>query len=299
MSNYVCIDIGGTGIKYGLATEQGLFLKEGQVPTQVWEKGVSQIVTKVAQLTEIFRGEYKPEGLAVATAGIVDPHTGTILHGGINFPGYTGFKLKAELEKATGLPCTVENDVNAAGLGEYWQGDGRGVHNLCCLMIGTGIGGCLIIEGHLVSGASYSAGEVGYQRINDLGTWEETASTKALVKKVAQAKGWTEQQLNGREVLRLAKNGDPIAKAILGETIEAWAAGIANICYIVNPEKVILGGGITAEKAYLGPLLGQALQVRLIPWIYTHTQICFSRLGDRIGMLGALYNFLHNHDRAR
>ncbi len=296
MPKYVCVDIGGTIIKYGLATEQGDFLHTGQMVNEVKELGVQQIVTKVAKVVENYKQDYDQEkdifGLAVATAGIVNPETGTIIYSGASFPGYTGFKLKAALEEATGLTCTVENDVNAAGVGESWLGAGKGANSLFCLMIGTGIGGSLIIEGNLVRGASYSAGEVGYQNIGRGKPWEEICSTKALIQTVAKGKNLKNKKMNGREVFALAKKGDQIARAAVEKTVAAWAVGIANICYIVNPEMVVIGGGITAEKTYLQPLLDKALAAMLLPVVYEHTKVTFTTLGDKVGLLGALRNFL-------
>lgn len=324
MPKYVCVDMGGTAIKYGLATELGEFVHRGQIPNQIKTLGVQQIVTDIVKIVKFYQSarwnnsDGKTEqkktnyvdkdidskaseatgkdgeivGLAVATAGIVDPNRGVILYSGASFPGYSGFNLKAALEEATGLPCTVENDVNAAGLGESWLGAGKGAQSMYGLMIGTGIGGCLIINNRLVGGASYSAGEVGYQQINRKKNWEETASARALVQEVAQAKNIPLDEIDGEKVFALAKNGDKTAQKAVEKTVAAWAVGIANISYIVNPERIIIGGGITAEGAYLQPILTAKLQESLIPLVYEHTQVTFSQLGGKVGLLGALRNFL-------
>jgi predicted NBD/HSP70 family sugar kinase len=308
MPKYVCVDMGGTAIKYGLSTEQGEFIHRGQKQNQIKKLGVQQIITDIANIVKFYqsavwhnsdkKADKEPGedsdivGLAVATAGIVDPDNGTILYSGPSFPGYSGFNLKAALETATGLPCTVENDVNAAGLGESWLGAGKSAQSMYGLMIGTGIGGCLIINNRLVRGAFYSAGEVGYQHTNRKENWEETASARALVQKVAQAKNIPLDEIDGKKVFALAKNGDKAAQEAVENTVAAWAVGIANICYIVNPDMVIIGGGITAERAYLQPILTAKLQECLIPLVYEHTQVTFSQLGDKVGLLGALRNFL-------
>ena len=142
---YVCIDIGGTAVKYGLADEQGAFIAKGQTATEVQTKGALQIIRKVADIVSGYRKYHDIGGVAVSTAGIVHPKTGEILYAPDHFPGYTGIKLRDMVTEACHLPCTVENDVNAAGMGEYWLGDGRGASSLFCLTVGTGIGGCVDI----------------------------------------------------------------------------------------------------------------------------------------------------------
>lgn len=295
MSYYACFDIGGTAIKYGLADGRGQFLTTGEVPTEVQTKGVDQIVAKLQGVINEYRQRREVVGVAVATAGMVEPVSGTIACAGNNFPGYTGFPLGGAITQATGLACSVANDVNAFGLGEYWLGSGRGSVGLVCLTFGTGIGGCMLFDGKLIQGSSFSAGEVGYQRIDGESTWEEQASVSALIKKVATAKRVPVATLDGRQIFHLAKAGDKAVVPILQDMVEAWAVGIANICYILNPDRVIVGGGIMAEQAYLEPLLREALKDKLIPYVYDKTQVVFSTMGSKAILAGALYNFLQRH----
>lgn len=292
MAYFACFDIGGTSIKHGVADDTGKFFCTGQIPTEVKEKGPVQILTKIIAQVQNYQQKVKVEGIAIATAGVVNSQTGEIIYGGINFPGYAGTQIKAELERATGLPCTVENDVNAAGLGEYWQGAGQGAKSLVCLMIGTGIGGCLILNGQLVSGVSYSAGEVGYLQTNGTGTWEEIASVTALINRVAKEKHLPVEQLDGRKVFALAQNGDQVVVRAIDDMMKILALGIANICYMVNPEVVILGGGIMAQQEYIRPRLRAALQLSLLPLVYKKTRFVFAGLANNVGLTGALYYFL-------
>jgi len=290
--NYLCFDIGGTSVKFGVADEKGYLLLKGETPNVITQKGVKGVVESLASLADRYRQEYDLQGIAVSTAGVVDPEQGVILYAPKYFPGYPGTNLQELLEEHTGLPCTVENDVNAAALGEYWQGAGRGAKSLFCITVGTGIGGCAILNGQVIHGASCSAGEAGLQQIRPEGTWEEVASTSALIRNVAKAKRVSEAELDGRKIFAMAQQGDADAVEAIAKQMEDIATGIANICYILNPERIIIGGGIAAQEKYLYPILDGALRKRLLPLVYDHLTLRFALLKNDAGMIGALCNFL-------
>jgi predicted NBD/HSP70 family sugar kinase len=296
---YVCIDIGGTSIKYGVADETGNFQDTGVIATEVLEKGIQQMLQKVIQIIDHYKSTYALRGAAISTAGIVEPDTGEILYAADHFPDYTGTKLKELIEEACGLPCSVENDVNAAGLGEYWQGAGQKAASLFCLTVGTGVGGCVIIDGKLLHGASNSAGEVGYLKIGGSATLEESASVSALVRTVAAAKHIPVQQLDGRKIFRMAKSGDAIAVTAIDRMVDHLAAGIANVCYVLNPQVVIIGGGIMSQKRYLKPRIIAALQKKVLAPVFSRTRLSFARLQNEAGMTGALYHFLQQEEGRR
>jgi predicted NBD/HSP70 family sugar kinase len=290
--NYLCLDIGGTSVKYGVADEQGRLLLKGEIPNEIVQKGVKGFVESLTRLADRYRQEYDLQGIAVSTAGVVDSEQGAILYAPKYFPGYPGTNLQELLVERTGLPCTVENDVNAAALGEYWLGAGRGAKSLFCITVGTGIGGCIILNGRVIHGASCSAGEAGLQHISPEGTWEEIASTSALIRNVAKAKQVTEAELDGRKIFALAQRGDADAAAAIAKQMDDLAAGIANICYILNPERIIVGGGIAAQEKYLYPILDGALRKKLLPLVYDRLTLRFASLKNDAGMIGALCNFL-------
>ena len=293
MVTYICFDIGGTAIKYGLADPQGNFLDQGETPTEVRETGTAGMLKKIMALIEDYQTKGKSVGIAISTAGVVDPVQGKILYAADHFPGYTGTCLKDLIETRFALPCRVENDVNAAALGEYWRGAGQGAASLFCLTIGTGIGGCTVLDGRVVPGITYSAGEIGYLRAGGGScTLEEAASVRRLIADVAAAKGIPENKLDGKTIFSLAQTGDPVAIEAIDHMVTHLARGLAVVCYILNPERIIVGGGITAQQDYLRPRLEAALKKELLPFIYEQVQLEFAHLGNRAGMTGALYNFL-------
>ena len=292
MKHYMCLDIGGTAVKFGVAGESGALLHKGEIPNVITQKGVDGLVESLASVTEQYQQEYSLYGIAVSTAGVVDPEKGLILYAPKYFPGYPGTALRERLEKSCNLPCTVENDVNAAALGEYWLGAGQGAKSLFCITVGTGIGGCALLDGRVIHGAACFGGEAGLQHITPDSTWEEMASTRALIRNVAAAKGISETALDGRKIFALAQGGDEEAAAAIARQMDDLATGIANICYILNPERIIVGGGIAAQEAYLYPLLDTALRDKLFPLVYEKLTLRFAALQNDAGMLGALYNFL-------
>ena len=292
MKHYMCFDIGGTSVKFGVAGENGALLQKGEIPNVITQKGVDGLIESLASVAEQYRQEYSLRGIAVSTAGVVDPEKGVILYAPKYFPGYPGTVLRERLEKRGGLPCAVENDVNAAALGEYWLGAGQGAKSLFCITVGTGIGGCALLDGRVIHGAACFGGEAGLQHITPDSTWEEMASTRALIRNVAKAKEISEDALDGRKIFALAQDGDEDAAAAIVRQMDDLATGIANICYILNPERIIVGGGIAAQETYLYPLLDKALRGKLFPLVYKRLELRFASLKNDAGMIGALYNFL-------
>jgi predicted NBD/HSP70 family sugar kinase len=292
MPYYVCIDIGGTTIKYGLADKEGTFYDTALVPTEIGTKGVGHVIDTVTDIVKTYQTDTAITGVAISTAGIVDMHTGIIRYAAPHFPGYIGTDWPHIIHKECSLPCAVENDVNAAGLGEYWQGAGQGMDPLFCLTVGTGIGGCIMLDGKVVHGVSGSAGEIGYLPLASGKSLEELASVTALIQAVRAAKPHA-VNVTGKDILAWAEQGDAAMQAALDDMIGHLAAGIAAVCYVIDPAMVIVGGGMMSREDYFRPRLTAALQQKLIPAMWNHTQLAFAQLGNHAGMAGALYHLLH------
>lgn len=286
---YACIDIGGTAIKYAMMTEKGQSLARGQVLTKVEADGSGDIPRKVAAIVRDLQKECgQAEGVAVCSPGLIDAEKGEVIFAGANFPGYSGMKLREEIESLTNLPCTVENDVNAAGLGESWLGAGKGAKSAFCVFVGTGIGGALVLDGHLVHGAAAAAGEIGFLPFAE-GTLEQLASMTALLGKTGAA--------TGEEVFQRAAFGDEKALAALEEMTKRIAYGLAEICCIVNPEVLIMGGAVMAQRDFFEPRLNQHLAGLLPKALLANTRLAFAQLGTAAGITGALRYFLQRHSK--
>ena len=241
MNRFICIDVGGTSIKYGLSNEIGEFIDKGSVDTEALEKGGPGILEKIKTISKKYIEDNDIDGICISTAGMVDSKKGKVVYALEHLiPEYTGMEIKREVEKEFNIRCEVENDVNCAGLGETWLGAGKNAKSSVCVTVGTGIGGCVILDNKLIHGFSNSAGEIGY----------------------------------------------------IDNMVKSLAIGIANICYLINPEVLILGGGIMAQEEFLKPRIDKALKEILVPRIYENTKIEFAKRQNDAGMIGALYNFL-------
>ena len=299
MMYYICIDIGGTSIKYGVLSEKGEIFIDGTVSTKVTEKEnfiLSDVKKLIRNILDEYRN-YEIKGICVSTAGVVNPEKGEIAYAGPTIPKYTGTKIKEELEKEFSISCEVENDVNCAGLGEYWKGAGKGSKSMVCLTIGTGVGGSVILDGKLLNGIGYTAGEIGYMDVN--GNYiQNIASSKYLVEKVQKEKVEKEgitDAITGVDIFELAKKGDEICIAGINEIISNLAVGVRNIIYLLNPEVIVIGGGITAQKEYLEEKIRKEVNDGMISDMFRKTRIELAQQGNQAGLLGALYNFLNKN----
>ena len=295
---YVVVDIGGTAIKYGLTDANGNFFVQDSQPTKAIEDGGMGIVHKVVAIVQSFKAQYNITGVAIDTAGIVKPEPdGEIIYAGEkSFPGYSGIKLGKLVSEACALPCTVENDVNAAAMGEYWQGAAKGAASAFVMTVGTGIGGAILIDGKIFSGASFSAGELGFSRLHGENCiLEEVASTKAMINEAACSHNMSPAELPGETVFKWAKQGDVDAVLAIEHMTDALSEGIANVCALLNPEVIVLGGGIMDQREYLYPRLSQRLKTLVVPAMRTNTRLVFAELGNVAGMIGALYSFLQRN----
>ena len=297
MKQYICIDIGGTEIKHGVLDENETFLAKDKTPTEAW-KGGPALLEKVLGIAADYLKYWKAEGICVSTAGMVDVEKGEIFYAAPLIPGYAGTKIKAGMEAEFGIPCEVENDVNCAGLAEAVSGAAAGARSALCLTVGTGIGGCIIIGGRVYHGWSNSACEVGYMHM-DGSDFQTLGAASILVKRVAAAKGEPESQWNGYRIFQLAGEGDSICVEAIDQMCDCLGKGISNICYVLNPQIVVLGGGIMAQEAYLRPRLEKALARYLVSSIYEKTGLAFARHQNDAGMRGAYYHFLERQGKAR
>ncbi|WP_455819027.1 ROK family protein [Clostridium butyricum] len=293
MKFYVSIDIGGTSIKHGILDENIKFITSGEIATEA-QKGGKNILEKVINIVSEYKKEYTLSGICISTAGMVDCEKGEIIHASDLIPNYTGTQIKKTLEDIFSIPCEVENDVNCAGLAEYFSGSAKGSSISLCLTIGTGIGGSIIINDKVFHGFSGSACEVGYMNMFK-GKFEDLGATSILVKKVAKLKNCSENHIDGKLIFEMAKNNDEDCIKAIDEMVDVLGMGIANICYVINPEVVVLGGGIMAQKDYLYDKIRLSLDKYLIPTISSKTKLEFAKNQNKAGMLGAYYNFISIH----
>ncbi len=291
MGKFICLDIGGTSIKYGVMEEKEGFIDRGIIASEA-ENGALHMLRKAEDIISKY-AKGCMDGLCISTAGVVEPTTGIILHSNTNIPGYIGINLKAYFYNKFGIPCEVENDVNCAGLAEAVSGAAAGRKIAFCMTVGTGIGGCLLMNGRVIHGSCNCAGEVGYMQLRE-GNLEPAGTVKSLVQNVIRGKGQSDEKWDGKKVLDYAGKGDTICLTALEKMARILGMGIANICYCLNPEVVVLGGGIMSEEyeSLIYPRIRKIMDEHLPPLIAKNTQLKMASHRNEAGMLGAYYHFL-------
>lgn len=282
------LDIGGTAIKSGLFDGETLSdIRE--TPTEA-RQGGDHVVQRAKDIIASYQQRCSFDRIGISTAGQVDPVRGQIIYANENIPGYTGTRLGEIITQTFHVPTAVENDVNAAAIGESVFGAGKGRKEFVCLTYGTGVGGAIFSGGKLYSGCSYSAGEFGaivtHPEDRDIetdmfsGCYEKYASATALVESAVR----TDPSLDsGRRIFE--RLDEPAVRALVDRWILEIVYGLTSVIHMLNPECVILGGGIMEQ-----PYMLEQLREKLYPNImssFRHVQIEKAALGNRAGMLGA------------
>lgn len=288
MKQYLAFDIGGTAIKYGIINSESEILFHSQIDTEAHLGGPS-IIKKVIKIGRDLLAQYKDiEGVAISSAGQIDVHTGTVIGAGDTIPEYIGLKIKSQVENALQLPVEVRNDVDCAALCEKWVG-GHEAKNFITLTIGTGIGGAIIMNDELYTGHSFSAGEVGYMLVEGE-QFEKVASVSALIKMAKSNiddRDWT-----GEEIFSLYDSGDDEARKVVHQFYKYLGIGLSNLIYIFNPEKIVLGGGITGRGDQFLHEVREETEKYTVPNIFKNTEIVLAKHSNQSGILGAVYHFI-------
>ncbi len=280
-------DIGGTSIKYGYCIDNQL-VESHETPTEA-KKGGRHIVDTLVSLIEKQEGY---DAIGISTAGQVNAEGGFIIYANENIPGYTGTRIKAELEEKFHVPVVVENDVNSAATGEAIYGAGRDYEDFLCLTYGTGVGGAIVQNKTVYHGSGFCAAEFGAivthaeEKINQVdyfdGCYERYASTTALVR---MAMAYDPALDNGRKIFQ--RLDDPQIQAILDRWVDEIMLGLTTLTHVFNPSCIILGGGIMVQ-----PLILEKIRQKVSKYImpsFAHVEIKPAELGNTAGLLGANY----------
>lgn len=286
------IDIGGTHIKYGVLNEDTEEMSDlGKVDTDTSQPNFN-MMNRLLPLIEMMKRSYELNGVAISSAAVIEPVRGEVLHANPNIPNYTGSKIKAEIEREFSLPCSVENDVNCALLGELYFGEKEDIQNALMLTIGTGVGGSLFINGNLFHGHSFSAGEIGYSYHGE-NNIETVASARAFINNVSLR--LNRADIDGHWIFEKARAGHSVCIEEIDRFIDRLVKIIINSVSLINPEVVLLGGGIMEQKEYLSEKIHQRFELYQNHYVRPKTKIRFATLGNKAGMLGAYVHYKNQH----
>lgn len=305
MKTYLGIDIGGTAVKLGLVTEEGqvLLRAETSVSFDGYRTPILDTVRAAAAklLAESRAAGYEPAGVGVSATGQIDSSQGIVAGTCGSLPGWVGAPIKDRLEADYHLPVTVANDANCMCLGEVWVGAARGCTDVIGITIGTGIGGGILTGGRLLEGARGLGGEMGHYRTHALdgvdctcgakGCWERYASTTALVR---AAKAMDPELCDGRAIFAAAQAGRCDVLALLDRWTDEIAQGLAGMVHIFNPQRILVGGGVSAQKTLLIEPLERKVKAAVMPAFAEGLTLTAATLQNDAGLVGAVYYLLHH-----
>ena len=292
---FLGIDVGGTTTSAGLVTAQGRVVAGRRRPTH--GPGGGDAVPRLLALATEVAGLARPRGYRLAgvgtgVPGIVDGATGVIGGEAHNVPELGGVPLARLLSRALGVPAAVDNDVNALALGEWMWGAGRGARSLVLLALGTGVGGGIVLDGRLYRGAAGFGGELGHVPVELHGRPCVCGARGCLKAYVAgpdlsaEASRRLGRPVDAAELFRLAAGGDATAAAVVDQALEALAAGLTIIVNGLNPERLLLAGGIARALAPRAAELRARLARRAYAGALATTRLRFLGLDKRTTVRG-------------
>lgn len=299
---YLGVDIGGTAVKLGLVDTHGRVLAraEESVSFDGYKTPILDTVTGAA--ARFLAGQsITPAGVGVSATGQIDSVQGVVAGTCGSLPGWDDAPIRTTLEKALSLPVTVANDANCMVLGEVWVGAARGCTDVIGITIGTGVGGGILTGGRLLEGTRGLGGEIGHYRTHvrhgmactcgAVGCWERYASTTALVRAAkARNPAWN----SGRAVFAAAEAGDREVQLLLDDWIEEIAQGLAGLVHIFNPQRILVGGGVSAQTDLLIRPLADKVQASVMPAFRQGLDLRAAALHNDAGLVGAVY-YLRQH----
>lgn len=307
----IAVDVGGTKIAGALLSNEGAFLErmDDSVSNRKGRDIGRGIMHQIKDLEE--RAAVRSETLdaiGICVPGIYEPGAGTVW--APNLPGWESYPLLEELQAHLDedIPVRIDSDRSCYILGEVWKGSARGCANAIFIAVGTGIGAGILVEGQVLRGIGNSAGAVGWMALDrphreeygKYGCFEYHASGAGLVR-IARSylagdasyrgvlSNIPEEELNTKDIFTAYKADDPIAERVIGEAIEFWGMGVANFVSILNPEKIILGGGVFNAAGSLLEQIKEEAGRWAQPIAIREVSIELAALGSDAGLYGAGY----------
>jgi glucokinase len=299
-------DLGGTHLRVALVDESGRILTQLKMETPK-ETDPDCVVRALVEAKQQWKSELPEANGTVIAASIMVPgavdKTNAFVVQAPNLPCLNNFGLKHALQDALGWPVVLENDANAAAIGEMWLGAARGYRNVVCVTLGTGVGGGIILDGKLWRGSDGFAGEFGHTTVNPFGglkckcgnegCLELFASATAIVRMVHEdlphfpeslLKG---EKLTAEKVYDAGRQGDELAIAVFERAGKYLGVGLVNIINLLNPEIIVIGGGVVNGWSLFATAMRQQVADRVFRSQVNHVKIVPAECGDNAGLLGA------------
>jgi len=310
----VGVDLGGTTTKIAFLNKYGELLHKWEIPTDKSENG-KNIIVDIAKaidkkLEDLDQSKDKLVGIGMGAPGPVDMAKG-IIYEAVNLGWDKNTPLKDLLEMETGLSAVIDNDANCAALGEMWKGAGDGAKDIVCVTLGTGVGGGVITNGDIVHGVKGAGGEIGHITVvpeggyqcncGKTGCLETVASATGVVRlanekldattKMSVLRGIREAHgtVSAKDIFDAAREKDELALEVIDQLSFYLGLSLANLGNGLNPEKIVIGGGVSkAGEILLTPVVKYFKQFSF-PTVRTSTNLSIATLGNDAGVIGAAW----------
>lgn len=305
MGKYIFgVDVGGTSVKMGLFDIAGMIIDKWEIPTRTENDG-GRILPDIADSInqKIEEKQYLKEdiaGIGIAVPGPVD--AAGVVNKAVNL-GWGVTPVKETMERLCGIPTVVGNDANVAALGEMWKGGGQGYTSLVLVTLGTGIGGGVIVDGRLVTGADGAGGEIGHMHVTDgeeeacncgcKGCLEQYGSATGIVRlakryfaKSDKPSVLQDTEITAKAVFDAVEEGDEAAKEIAGEFGEILGKGLAMIASVLNPAAFVVGGGVSKAGEVLFEYIRPSFERYVFPGA-KNAKFVLATLGNDAGIYGS------------
>lgn len=303
------IDIGGTAIKIGLVTESGEIFEKWEIPTNIDNQGANiasetwESVKEKLVVHNIDQGDLI--GIGIGAPGFIDTDTGFV-YKAVNI-GWENLDLAGQFKELADLPVYVANDANVAALGENWKGAGSQAQNVIAVTLGTGVGGGIIANGSILSGSNGTAGEIGHITVDPNG-YMCNCGRKGCLETITSATGIVRQakdlieanpeselaafyqennDITSKDIFERASKGDDLCQTIVENTADVLGLTIANIATIVNPSKILIGGGVSKAGDQLISLIDKYYKQYALDRLSQDCEIKVAELGNDAGIIGA------------
>jgi len=294
MSVLLGIDVGGTAVKLGVVTPDGVIVARTVIPFHL-SQPFDEAVAAMHEAGACLLGTRTPDAVGIATPGYADPATGLLLEGANNVPTLRGRSLPVAIGQRFGVPAFIENDGTCATLAELYFGAGRPFDRFVLITIGTGVGGGVVIDRRVVMGPGGLPPEIGalcldpdgplnYSGIR--GTFERLASASAFVERCQSGDG-PREATSAEEVFRLAADGHLAARAAIDHVGRIIAQAFGIMTNLLNLEACILGGGVSAAGEVLLAAVRRHLGSFTWPGPYKNVRVLLAQHGNSAGILGA------------
>ncbi|MEH7083586.1 ROK family glucokinase [Neobacillus drentensis] len=311
MKKLIGIDLGGTTVKFAILTDEGEVHQKWSIETDIQNEGkniVPSIIESINHRLELY-GLVADEflGIGMGSPGTVNRERGTVI-GAYNLNWSTLQPVKELIEAGTGIPFFIDNDANVAALGERWKGAGENGADVVFVTLGTGVGGGIIADGNLIHGKVGAGGEIGHINVEPNG-YHCTCGNQGCLETVASATGVVRlardfsekyageselkwliddgQEVTAKTVFDQAKRGDKLALIIVDKFYYYLGLACANIGNILNPETIVIGGGVSAAGEMLLEGVEEYFLKFAFPTVKTSTKLKLAQLGNDAGVIGA------------